>query len=158
MPISIDLDHITGPFRSIGRFQLTPIAYMFQRLGKWLEDRVKKADELEEGSRGVPAIWIDGDAVQCWLDTIQRGALSPNGSPAGFGDQVRAAGGAFWTGLKRIPEAIGNEDIVPRFLGRVEASLKAILDSIIRFEKPKASTFDPALRTASDLFGEAALA
>jgi hypothetical protein len=157
MPISIDLDHITGPFRSIGAFQLTPIAYMFQRLGKWLDDRVKKADELEESSRGFPVVWIDGDAVQCWLDDIQRGALSPNGSPPGFWDQIRAIGAAFVAGLKRFPEMIANEKIIPRFLSTAAASLQAILDSVKRFETPTASTFDPALRTAGDLFGIAAM-
>jgi hypothetical protein len=158
MPISFDLDHITGPFRSIGRFQLTPIAYIFQRLGKWLKDRVKKADRLEEASRGIPVVWIDGDAVQSWLDPMQMGALSPNGSPPGFWDQMHAAAAAFWAGLKRMPEAIANESIVPRLLARTKDALKAVLDSVIRFEHPTAETFDPRLRTAGDLFGEAALA
>ena len=157
MPISLDLDHITGRFRSIGAFQLTPIAYIFQRLGNWLDDRVKKADELDESSRGFPVIWIDGDAVLCWVDQIQWGALSPDGSPPGFGDQMRAAGAAFVNGLGRIPEAIQSELVIPRFLATINAGIQAILDSVIRFETPTAETFDPRRRTASDLFGEAAL-
>jgi hypothetical protein len=158
MPFSIDFDHIVGPFRSIGGFLLKPIAQSFQRLGKWLQDRVKQADKLDEASRGYPAIAFYNESVTLWLDGIQRGALSPNGDPPGLRDQMARAGRAFVDGLKRIPEAIESNLILPRLLAVAGAAVGSIDQSMARFETPAAQMFDPRQRKASDLFGEAALA
>ncbi len=158
MPFSIDFDHIVGPFRSIGGFLLKPIAQSFERLGKWLQNRVKQADKLDESSRGYPSIAFYNEAVTLWLDEIQRGALSPNGDPPGLGDQMARAGRAFVDGFKRIPEAIESNLILPRLLAVARAAVDAIDQSMARFETPTPQMFDPRQRKASDLFGEAALA
>jgi hypothetical protein len=158
MPFSLDFDHISGPFRSIGAFLLKPIAESFERLGKWLQDRVKQVDKLDQASRGFPVIAFYNDAVSLWLHEIQRGALSPNGNPPGFLDQMSRAGKAFVDGLKRIPEAIENESILPRLIASAKAALEAVESSMDRFQTPTTEMFDPRLRKASDLFGEAALA
>ena len=158
MPFSIDFDHIVGPFRSIGGFLLKPIAESFERMGKWLQDRVKQADKLDEASRGYPVIAFYNEAVTMWLHEIQRGALSPNGDPPGLGEQMARAGRAFVDGFKRIPEAIESNLILPRLLATARAAVDLIDQSVARFETPTLQMFDPRQRQASDLFGEAALA
>ena len=158
MPFSLDFDHISGPFRSIGRFLLKPIAESFERLGKWLQDRVKKVDQLDLASRGYPIVEFYNDAVSLWLHEIQWGALSPDGNPPGFLDQMRRAGQAFVDGFKRIPEAIENVQILPRLFATAKAALEAIERSMDRFQTPTPQMFDPRIRKASDLLGEAALA
>jgi hypothetical protein len=154
MPISLDLDHIMGPFRSLARRDLTTIAEIFERLGLWLQNRVKKADQLDQASRSFPVIRFYNEAVTAWVDEIQHGALAP---PPSFGDQLSRIGRAFVYGIERIPESVREAQILPRFLDTVDAALLAVLGSLTRFEIPSADTFDPRLRTAGDLFGEMAL-
>src|SRR5438132_11642631 len=108
MPFSLDFDHISGRFQSIGAFLLKPIAESFERLGKWLQDRVKQVDKLDEASRGYPVVAFYNEAVSLWLHEIQWGALSPNGNPPGFLDHMASAGKAFLAGINRIPESIEN--------------------------------------------------
>jgi hypothetical protein len=155
VPISLDLDHLTAPFRSLARRDLTVIAEAFERLGQWLNARVKQADRLDDASRGFPVIHLYNEAVSTWVDEIQYGALAP---PPTLGEQLRRAGGAFLSGVRRVPEAIDEARILPRFLSTVNAALDAVFASLVRFETPTAETFDPRARKASDLFGEAALA
>ena len=155
MPISLDLDHLTAPFRSLGRRDLTVIAEAFARLGQWLNARVKQADRLDDASRDFPVIHFYNEAVSTWIDEIQRGALAP---PPTLGEQLHRAGAAFVSGVRRVPEAVEEARILPRFLSTMNAALDAVFASIARFETPTAETFDPKARQASDLFGEAALA
>lgn len=142
---------------SIGAPFLKPIAEAFERLGKWLTDRVKKVDLLDEASRMFPVISFYNESVSFWIDEVQKGALRPGEHP-GIGDRLAAAGNAFVEGLKLAPAAYENEMILPRFLDAASAGLGAIAASMDRFAKPTEDMFDPRLRTASDLFGEAALA
>src|SRR5215467_4912823 len=158
MPFSLDFDHMSGRFISIGAFLLKPIAESFERLGKWLQDRVKRADKLDEASRGFPVIAFYNEAITLWLHEIQRGALSPDGNPPGFLDQMKRAGQAFWDGIKRIPEAVENDLLLPRLFETLKAAVRVIESSMDRFETPTPQMFDPRLRKASDLFGEATLA
>ncbi len=156
MPISLDLDHITGRFLSIGAPFLKPVAEAFERMGKWLKMRVEKVDLLDQASSGFPVVAFYNNAVTLWIDEMQHGALRPD--EMGVGDRLASAGLAFIGGLKTAPEIIADEGIIPRFLKVAGEGLQAIVASMDRFEKPFPAMFNPTRRTASDLFGEAALA
>lgn len=155
MPISLELVNFTEAFRI---FRLKSIAASFTRLGAWLARRVKKADDLERATAGIPRVWFRDGAVTLWIDASQKDALAPDEPPPSFGDHLKAGGGRFVEGLKDVTALPREARIIPDFFGSLVAAVDLIEKSVVRFHKPTAAMFDTGARTASDLFGEAALA
>ena len=155
MPISLELVNFTEAFRIQ---HVKTIAQSFERLGQWLTKRVKQADELERATNRIPVVWFYNEAVTLWINASQKDALAPQEPPPSFGDHLKAGGGRFVAGLKDVVELPREALIIPRFFDAVLAGVDEIVKSIERFHKPTTSMFDTEARTASDLFGEAALA
>ncbi|WP_437594127.1 hypothetical protein [Sorangium sp. So ce1000] len=134
------------------------IAASFERLGKWLSDRVKKAEAIEQRSRRFPVIQFYNGAVVLFIDPIQKDALAPDEPPKSFLDHLREGGRRFAEGLKDTVALPANEAIIPNLLDALDTAVKAVLASVERFMKPDRALFDTDARKASDVFGEAALA
>jgi hypothetical protein len=170
MPLSLDFPEITNAFRQFLLLPVRQIAHSFEALALWLGKRVKTADLLEQASRGFPIIRFEGDAVALWLDSLQAGALAPDVPPPGILARLRGAGERFLKGVGRVKEAVQQELILPGAFATFAGAIREIAASIERFAHPPGEMTeqlfghsgvadnDPQRRTASDLFGEAALA
>ena len=163
MPLSLDFPEIANAFRRFLLLPVRPIAHSFEQIARWLDKRVKSADLLEQASRDFPVVRFRDEAVMLWLDSIQHGALAPDEPPATFGEQVHRAGRRFVQGVSRVKEAAQEDLILPNLFGTIEQALEAISASVERFARPPREMAQelfnsPEARTASDLFGEAALA
>jgi hypothetical protein len=154
MPISLELANFTEAFRI---YHLKSLAESFQRLGEWLAKRVKAADDLDRATEHIPRVWFYNDAVTLWIDASQKDALAPDTPPPSFGDHLKAGGERFVAGIKDVYELPRESRIIPRFFAELVAAVDVIDKSVARFQKPTASMFDTKARTASDLFGLAAL-
>jgi len=163
MPLSLDFPEIANAFRQFLLLPVRPIAHSFEQISRWLDKRVKSADLLEQASRDFPVVRFRDEAEMLWLDSIQHGALAPDEPPSTFGEQVHRAGRRFVQGVSRVKEAAQEDLILPNLFGTFEQALAAISASVERFARPPGEMTQelfnsPEARTASDLFGEAALA
>ncbi|HEX8150645.1 MAG TPA: hypothetical protein VF591_25900 [Pyrinomonadaceae bacterium] len=155
MPISLELVNFTEAFRI---FHLKSMAESFRRLGAWLARRVKKADDLDRATAHIPRVWFRDGAVTLWIDASQKDALAPDEPPPSFGDRIKAGGDRFVKGLGDYKVLKDEAQIIPNFFEQLVAALDLIEKSVVKFHRPTAEMFDTGARTASDLFGEAALA
>src|SRR5262249_13581581 len=97
------------------------------------------------------------------LDSIQHGALAPDEPPATFSTQVHRAGRRFVQGVSRVKEAAQEDLLLPNLFGTIAQESEVISASVERFARPPREMTQELFnsleaRTASDLFGEAALA
>ncbi len=157
MPVSLDFEQITAPFRVPVAKELRILSAALKSVGLRLAKRVRQAEALERATRGFPRIRFYNGAVTCWIDRAQHGLLRPPGPSPRFVDGLRAGGRRFVAGLTRPAESVREELLLPRMLGTVTDVIDAILSSIERFARPTPSMFDPRARRASDVFGQLAL-
>jgi hypothetical protein len=154
VPISLELANFTAAFRT---YHVKKIAESFERLGKWLTKRVKQADDLDRATSHIPVVWFYNEAVTLWIDESQEDALAPKEPPPSFGDRLRSGGRRFVAGLKDFTTLREESLIIPRFFDSLLDAAKIIDKSVERFKEPGKWMFDTEARTASDLFGQAAL-
>ena len=155
MPISLELFNFSEVFQN---WYVKTFVESFQRLGEWLKDRVKKADALERSTSHIPVVRFYNESVTLWITESQHGVLKPAEPPKSFGDHLVDGGKRFLAGLADTIELPREALIIPRFFDAVLDGVGVIVDSVERWKKPDRSMFDTEARTASDLFGEAALA
>lgn len=152
-----DFDAIVNAFRIPLLRELNPIKDMLERLGDWLEARVRQTNALEVASRDFPVVRFYQEAVTAWVDTSQHGVLGPRAPARAIGETLSASGRALVRGLGVAEQSVREALILPRLLGMVGSILDVILESIERFLQPSPALFDPGARRASDLFGQAGL-
>lgn len=121
----------------------------------WLRKRTGEAERIERATSGFPIFRFYNEAVTARIDSLQRFAISSERHP-GFGASMRAIGDAW-----RIDRVFANRVREARLIGRlmdvVVGITQSALDSIVRWENPRAELFNPANARFSDLFGLGAL-
>ena len=162
MPLSIHFATIADAFRVPLRLQSRSFFFAFESLNRLLATRLRATEQAERATRGVPTFLYWNGALSVVLSDSLRGALAE--APAErraprIGEVFAAGGQAFFEGIGWIGTAIEQELVLPNLLDSLVRTLGIIDASVGRFlPRPPANLFDPRVRTASDLFGEAALA
>jgi hypothetical protein len=130
----------------------------FEGLAKSLGVRLKSAQSLERASSGFPVVIFYNEAVTLRLHDSQRGALELNAPPPSLGEHLLRGGRSFVEGFTQIADMIEQELALPRFAASLDRGLAIVEASIARWMNVTARHFDRGPRSASDLFGELALA
>lgn len=125
------------------------------QLGLQLLDRLERLQRINTATRLWPIYAFEGRALAVRLAASQIGIVKPYGSA---GAAVAAPFLAFGRGFTRIGQAAQDEWVLPGVLTAVLRIVGGIAASIERWSKPRAALFDPDRATASDLFGQLALA
>ena len=125
-------------------------------LERWLEKRVREAEDLERLTNRFPVFRFYNEAVTARLGSFQFGALL-TAPVAGVGDHMERALGQ-WNVARRLSGAVRENRLLPELFGVLEEITSGILASIDRFRRPTAAMFDPTQRRLSDLPGLAVMA
>jgi hypothetical protein len=153
----IDWEAIVAPFRAVFTSQMKDFTASVQKIAKWLEKRLKAAQNMELLSRAYPVIDFEEGSVRASVALFQQHTL---GLPKATGgprpeDEYLSAWQRFARGFQRIPDAVEEALAIPRVVGVVEDILGTIVASLERWEKPDWRMFDTKQpRSFSDLFGE----
>jgi hypothetical protein len=156
--VPIDFAAVAQTFSRAFRLQVKPITLTFERLAKSLGTRLKSAQSLERASSGFPVVVFYNEALTLRLHDSQRGALELNAPPPTLGEHLLQGGRSFVEGFTQIADMIEQELALPRFAASLDRGLAIVEASIARWMNVTARHFDRGPRTASDLFGELALA
>jgi len=148
--VPIDLTSLSRAFEIQHRI----LAPVFDRLGRWLDDRLKVAQLLDEHSRGFPILRFRDEALAMYIADHQRAAVH---APPSFTESVAAAGHALLDGIAHIGTAIDESLGLRDLIAALTHAVGAIRGSVDRFAVPRPDMFHPDQRRGSDLFGLAAL-
>jgi hypothetical protein len=148
--VPIDATSLARAFE-IQRRILAPI---FDRLGLWLDKRLKDAQLLDDKTRGFPILRLRDEALAMYIADHQKGAVL---EPPSFAESVKSSGHAFVDGVAHIRTAIDESLGLLDLVGAVTRAVGAVRASVDRFAVPRPDMFNPDERRGSDLFGLAAL-
>lgn len=109
--------------------------------------------KLDEQTAGWPIFLYRGDALTVWV-AVPAGASE---APPNFGERVGAAATRAIEGTKLVTSAWDHAVSLRRVTSTLAALVKAIEDSVSRHATVTPDLFEPAGKTASDLFGQGAL-
>jgi hypothetical protein len=123
---------------------------------RWLEKRVKEAEELDRLTTRFPVFRFYNQAVTATVTRLQFGALLTEPVP-GIGAHMERAL-ARWDVGRRTRAAVRETQLLPELLRVFEEISGAVLASIDRFRRPTAAMFDPTRRRLQDIPGLAVLA
>jgi len=149
----IDFAKIVALFQVPFQNEMKRITDTFEKLAKWLDKKVKKAEELERRTRQFPRIDFYNEAVTIWVDRSQHHLLSQGASPSWWSMFTRG-GANFVRGLKRVRTAIEEDVAVISSLGVLAEALSAISDSFDRWNAPTEKAFDFKSQNIFDILGE----
>lgn len=157
----IDFAAIAARFAVAFAAQLKNATTAQKGLEKALDRRRAAARLVNEATRQFPIVRFYDGAVTMKLPPSQRGLLTFDTPPRSVAEGLAAGGLSFLTGLGRATEPFrdnSQETVIARFLSGANEALAGVEASLRRFTVPTKEMFNPDQRTASDLFGLAALA
>lgn len=157
----IDFAAIAARFAVAFAAQLKNATTAQKGLEKALDRRRAAARLVNEATRQFPIVRFYDGAVTMKLPPSQRGLLTFDTPPRSVAEGIAAGGLSFLTGLGRATEPFrdnSQETVIARFLSGANEALAGVEASLRRFAVPTKEMFNPDQRTASDLFGLAALA
>ena len=157
----IDFVAVAARFEAAFAAQLKNVTVAQKLLDPVLAKRSAAGRAVELATRQFPIVLFQNGAVTLRLAPSQRGVLTLAKPPTSIGHGLAAGGLAFLDGLAnatRPLRADSQERAIPRFLTSADRALAVVEASVRKFAVPTPGMFDPDPRTASDLFGLAALA
>jgi hypothetical protein len=157
----IDFAAIAERFAAAFAAQLRAATAAQRGFAPALEKRRTAGRDIELATKDFPIVRFYNGAVSLWLEPGQRAVLTAAPPPPSFGEQLARGGLGFLKGLGLAVEPFrsdSQETAIPRLLSAVDKAVAEVEASVMRFARPKKTMFNPDERTASDLFGLAALA
>ncbi|MFL6120429.1 hypothetical protein [Actinophytocola sp.] len=156
----IDFAAIAARFAVAFAAQLKNAVTAQKSLEKALGRRRDAARLVDRATGGFPIVRFYDGAVSLVLPPNQRALLTLATPPLSVGQGLAAGGHDFLDGLALATAPLrgdSQETAIARFLTGADSALREVEASLVRFEKAGPQMFDPNRRTASDLFGLAAL-
>jgi hypothetical protein len=151
----IDFSSIAATWLAAWQKQARRSERALLQLGLWLVERLQRLQRIDAATRLWPTYVFEGRALAVRITAPQVGIVKPYSSA---GAAVAAPFLAFGRSFVRVGQAVEDELVLPNVLAAVQAAIGGIAESIDRWSKPSAKLFDPDRATASDLFGQLALA
>lgn len=156
MPIILLWNNAAAPFEAQFSRWLAEIARSTFLLGRWIKLRLAEAERLDRFSASFKVFRFYNMALTARVEDAQFGGLL-TAPVAGVGAHVERALDQ-WNVARDVRSQARSAELPSEMLRVLEEMSAGILASIRRFERPTPEMFDPRRRTASDLFGLAALA